>query len=288
MLERILYACAAAVFTGLTPVFIRTGAKRGAPAVCALVYALVALLFSAGVAAMSGAFAPLAAVLSDARALVCVILAGLCTGGMCLSLFCALSQGMLLRVSPIAQLSTVLAFGVSALFFDGRVGIWRLCFIVLILLGALLVESGQPKAKSALWLLFALLAAFFSAASDALLSFGAPALDHWTATLFRVSVAFVSLLLFAVAGRAFRALRETPFAAWLFSVLAGLGTGLAWLSRFYGEQLGDWSELAPIGCAAILVTALFARVCAKERLSGATLLGLALIVLGNFALLMNL
>ena len=46
----------------------------------------------------------------------------------------------------------------GALLFGGQLGVWRLCCLVLLLLGTVLMESRQQKGRGCRWLLFSLLA----------------------------------------------------------------------------------------------------------------------------------
>lgn len=285
MLIRIAYAAAAALLAALTPVFIKAGARKTAPAVGAWLFSFVALSFAAANMVLTGATLPLAAL--DTQKALLLALAGLTNGCMWLCLFRALAGGLVNRVMPVAHLSSLLLLGATILFLGARIWLWRACFIVLVLIGTVLMESRDQRARSAAWLLYAAFAALFSALSDLLQQLGAPEMAFSAAMAIRAAVSFGFLTVVAAAGRSFPTIRQMDAGSWCFTLLAGAAAGGAWLCRTYSTLLGDWSELLPITCAVLPLTALFARICLKERMPGVATLGLILILLGNFALLMN-
>lgn len=279
------YAAAAALLLSLSPVFMKAGAKRTAPAVGALLFSFVALIASIGVLFLQGTVPSPAAF--SLRTILLLSLAGLMNGCMWLCQFRALAGAPVNRVQPVVHVSSLLLLLGNILFFETRIWLWRACYILLVLIGTVLMESRPQRARSALWLLYAGFAAVFSALSDLICRLGAPDMAFSVTTAARAAVSFVFLLIVAAAGRSFGMLRQMGVSGWCFTLLAGLTAGGAWICRFYSECYGDWDSLLPVTCLVLPLSLLFSRICLKERMPGAAVLGLVLAALGNFALLMN-
>ena len=285
MLQWIGAAAAAALLTALMPVFVKAGSRTTAPAIGAWLFSFAVLAVSLGTLVLSGTAASLQAL--SAQQLLLLGLSGLTTGCLWLCLFRALAGGLVNRVMPVYSLYTLLALVGGILFFEGRIWLWRACFIVLVLIGTVLIESRQQRAKSAAWLLFAALCAVFAALSELFDRLGLALLPHPAAMTLRSAVAFVFLSVVSASGRSFGTIRSMRAGGWCFTLLAGLCAGGAVLCRFFSEQAGVWTELSPVTCLILPLTLLLSRICLRERMPGPATLGLILTALGNFALLMN-
>ena len=100
-------------------------------------------------------------------------------------------------------------------------------------------------------------------------------------------VAAVLLLVLAAAGGTLKGLKKLQFEDYLYLLLSGLATGLAWLCDAATALHGDSTYLLPIACCAFPLMMLFARLFHKEKLPAAAALGLVLAVAGMFGLLLN-
>lgn len=207
---------------------------------------------------------------------------------MWLCLFTALSTGGVSRVTPIVNLAPAIAAVFGALLFGGQLGVWRLCCLVLLLLGTVLMESRQQKGRGCRWLLFSLLALLCAAghtlAQERLLAGVAASVR----TLMESLMAAVLLSLLALAGRSFQSLKKLRFDEILYLLLSGVATGLAALCDAAAARFGDTTYLLPIACCAFPLTLLFARLLHKEKIPASALLGLVFAVAGMFALLLEL
>lgn len=285
MSEWILYACASALLGGLLPSFMKTGVKRAAPSVAAALFSTVAFLFALGAAAISGTLELLPSI--GNATLINLLISGLLSAVVWLCLFTALSTGGVNRVMPVHNLSAAAAIGLSVLLFGGRVGIWRLCCIVLLLLGTVLMESRQQKGRGYKWLLFSLLALLAQTAKTV---FDAQMLPHMEASLQNMVAtlsAMLALWILAVAGKSLGGLKKLKVEDWLFLPLSGVTLGLAWLCDAAAAKHGDVTYLLPIACCAFPLMMLFGRIFHKERMPAAAVLGLLLAVFGMFGLLLN-
>ena len=71
-----------------------------------------------------------------------------------------------------------------------------------------------------------------------------------------------------------------------FLILSGLATGASWLCFYRDLQEGPASLVVPIDKLSILFTVLFAVIILKEKMSGKSWSGLALLVVGTLMLLL--
>lgn len=286
MSEWILYACASAVLGGLLPSLVKTGVRRAAPAAAAAVYAAVAFLFALGAAAIAGTLGAVPSL--NNGELVRLLAGGLLRALVWLCLFTALSTGGVSRVTPIVNLAPAIAAVLGALLFGGQLGVWRLCCLVLLLLGTVLMESRQQKGRGCRWLLFSLLALLCAAGHTLVQERLLAGVAASVCTLMESLMAAVLLSLLALAGRSFQSLKKLRFDEILYLLLSGVATGLAALCDAAAARFGDTTYLLPIACCAFPLTLLFARLLHKEKIPASALLGLVFAVAGMFALLLEL
>lgn len=288
MVEWIGYACASALLVGMMPSFLKLGARKAAPALGAALLSFVVLLFAAGIVVMEGCVETLFAVTNDT--LLYLILSGTLQGIFWLCLCAALIHGEVGRVIPLTNLSTIGALGLSVLVFKTEVGLWKLCFIVLLLLGTLLLESrpeGNSKARWAVFAFLALIAASAQSLTDALYLKQTVILESH-ADLVRTAVSALVLFCIAVIGGAFSSARHITADGWIFLVLSGMAIGLSWLCDSRALQLGDPSYLAPIACASFPIALLCGRIFHREKFAAGAMFGVLLALAGMFGLLLEL
>jgi transporter family protein len=133
------------------------------------------------------------------------------------------------------------------------------------------------------WVFWALLSAVFAAATAVLAKAGADAIDSDLATLIRIAVILVWLLIFVTAAGKWPS--DPPSSrAVLFLVLSGLATGASWLCYFRAIQAGDVSKVAPVDKLSVVLVAVFAVIFLRERLSLREWLGVGLVAAGVLVL----
>jgi len=102
-----------------------------------------------------------------------------------------------------------------------------------------------------MWWIYALLSAFFAAATAVLAKIGIKGIDANLATAIRTVV----ILLLAWAIVIFRndqqGISGLTKQNWTFLVLSGLATGLSWIFYFKALQLGKVSQVAPVDKASV-------------------------------------
>src|SRR6201985_1714980 len=103
------------------------------------------------------------------------------------------------------------------------------------------------------WLVWALLSAFFAAATAILAKVGVAGIDSNLATAIRTAVVLVFTWAIAIALGKHNAMAEIESRSWLFLVLSGIATGLSWLCYFRALQLGPASAVAPIDKLSVVI-----------------------------------
>ena len=130
------------------------------------------------------------------------------------------------------------------------------------------------------WLSWALLSAFFAAATALLAKVGIAGVDSNLATAIRTSVIFVFAWSIALALEKHGAITTITGRSWLFLVLSGLATGASWLCYFRALQLGPASSVAPVDKLSVVLVMLGAWLFLGENLTPPKLIGGVLITAG--------
>ena len=137
-----------------------------------------------------------------------------------------------------------------------------------------------------MWVLYALLSAFFAALTSILAKVGIAGINSNLATAVRTVVVLVMAwgIVFAtgkqheIAGIGQRSLR--------FLVLSGVATGLSWLFYFKALQMGEASKVVPIDKFSVVIGMVLAFVVLGEAVSAKNIAGGLLITLGTFVLIL--
>lgn len=285
MIRWILCAVGAALLCGLTPTLMRTGAKRADPSFAAALFASVLALFSVAVLYVDGRLSALTAI--GNRSLLTLLASGLVTALLYLCLFTALTGTAVSRVMPVLNLSGILGAALGYFLFRENMWLWRLCCMVLILFGTVLLES-REKFGSGLWLVYAVLALLALCGRELLLRvYADAAIDSALALPFSAGVAAVLLWAFALLRGKQKCAKKMGVKGWLSIPFAALCMAGATLLPLLGARLGEWSWLSPISCLGFLSMLVFARIFLKEKLSGSAVFGMILVLLGTFAMMMG-
>ena len=132
-----------------------------------------------------------------------------------------------------------------------------------------------------MWIVFALLSAFFAALTSILAKIGINAVNSNLATAVRtvVVVAMSWLMVFVTNQQA--GLSEISKKSWIFLILSGLATGASWLCYYRALQLGNVAEVAAIDKLSIVITVFLAVTFLQDTLTIKTLIGCGLITVGT-------
>lgn len=136
-----------------------------------------------------------------------------------------------------------------------------------------------------MWWIYALLSAFFAAATAVLAKIGIKGIDANLATAIRTVV----ILLLAWAIVFFRNdqhhISGLTKQNWTFLILSGLATGLSWVFYFKALQLGKVSQVAPVDKASVAIAILLSVIFLGEPLTLKTVLAVLMIIGGTIILI---
>ena len=279
----LLFACASALFAGLTAVLAKQGVRTTDSTLATALRTPVVLVGAWGMTLLSGSIRELGQV--DARSLAYLVLSGLATGASWLCYFKALQLGDVSRVAPVDKMSTVLTVIMAVLLLGEGLSAIGAAGLVLVTIGTLLMLRAEdlralPRALAGGggWLLYALGAALFAALTAILGKIGIAAVPSDLGTAIRTGVVLVS-----VAGRLGSATR-VPRGEMTWILLSGLATCASWLCYFRALQDGPASVVVPIDKLSVLVSVAFSVLVLREHVGVRALLGLAVLVAGTVAL----
>ncbi len=137
-----------------------------------------------------------------------------------------------------------------------------------------------------MWLLFAILSAFFAAATAILAKIGIENVDSNLATAIRTVVVLVMAWLVVFLTNKGGGIASITPRSWLFLILSGLATGASWLCYFYAIKIGDVSKVVPVDKCSLVLTIIFAVIFLGESLTWKTILGSILLLAGSIVMIL--
>ena len=132
-----------------------------------------------------------------------------------------------------------------------------------------------------MWMVFALLSAFFAALTSILAKIGINGVNSNLATAVRTVVVVAMSWLMVFVTNQQSGLSEISKKSWIFLILSGLATGASWLCYYRALQLGSVAEVAAIDKLSIVITVFLAVVLLQDTLTIKTLIGCGLITVGT-------
>lgn len=137
-----------------------------------------------------------------------------------------------------------------------------------------------------LWLVMAVLSAFFAGLTAILAKCGIKHTDSDVATAVRTLVVLIFSWIMVLIVGSLPTLSTIAPRSLLFLVLSGLATGASWLCYFKALSLGDVNKVVPIDKSSTILSVLFAIVCFSETAHLAVkLIGTALLAAGIFLMI---
>ena len=279
----IIAAVFSAVFAGLTSILAKCGIKKTDSDLATALRTIVVLAFSWLMVFVVGSQTTIAHI--QPKALIFLILSGFATGASWICYFKALSMGDINKVVPIDKSSTILTFLLAIICFGetSNLAIKLIATAILALGIFLMVEKKKnaAQAQGRSWMIYAILAAVFSALTSILAKVGISGVESNLGTAIRTAVVLVLSWGIVFARKKHTGLRTIDKKELLFICLSGIATGASWLCYYYAIGHGDVSVVVPIDKLSILVTVAFSFIVFKEKLSKKAFLGLALMVAGT-------
>jgi transporter family protein len=137
-----------------------------------------------------------------------------------------------------------------------------------------------------MWVVFALLSAFFAALTAILAKIGIQDLNSNLATAIRTIVVLImSWAVVFITGK-HNDIINIGHKNLLFLILSGIATGLSWLCYYRALQIGEASKVIPIDKFSLVIGIVMAFVVLKEAINVKTIIGGVLITLGTFVLIL--
>jgi len=132
-----------------------------------------------------------------------------------------------------------------------------------------------------MWIVFALLAALFAAATSILAKIGIAGVNSNLATAIRTVVVLVMAWGIVFLTGKQQEIAHITQRSWLFLILSGIATGLSWLFYYKALQMGDVSKVVPVDKFSLVISMLLAFAILGETANAKTIIGGLLITAGT-------
>jgi len=138
-----------------------------------------------------------------------------------------------------------------------------------------------------MWVVFALLSAFFAALTSILAKIGIQDLNSNLATAIRTIVVLIMAWGVVFITGKHNDIMNIGQKNLIFLILSGIATGLSWLFYFRALQIGEASKVIPIDKFSLVIAMIMAFVILKEAITIKTIIGGTLITLGTLVLILK-
>lgn len=149
-----------------------------------------------------------------------------------------------------------------------------------------LIKKINIKGVSNMWVIYALLSAFFAALTSILAKIGIENINSNLATAIRTVVVLVMAWGIVFINGSLNQINNISQKSWIFLILSGIATGLSWLFYYKALQIGEASKVVPIDKFSVVITMVLAFVILKEALTVKTVLGGIFITIGTFIMIL--
>ncbi|MHB9291047.1 EamA family transporter [Hollandina sp. SP2] len=151
-----------------------------------------------------------------------------------------------------------------------------------------IIEAPQHywvKHGGGMWVLYAVLSAFFAALTSILAKIGVENINSHVATAIRtIVVLLLSWTILFITGN-HHDLVNIGRKNLLFLLVSGIATGLSWLCYYRALQIGEASKVIPIDKFSLVFGMVLAWMLLKEPISIKTIIGGTLITVGTLVLI---
>ena len=279
----LIMAIFSAVFAGLTSILAKCGIRKTDSDVATAIRTIIVLLFSIIMVLIVGSFRTITNI--SLTSFIFLILSGIATGASWICYFKALSMGDVNKVVPLDKSSTILTVLLAIIFFNETDNL-ALKLIATAMLGIgifLMIEKkkSEQEVKNRKWMIYAILAAVFAAATSILAKIGISDVESNLGTSIRTVVVLIMAWIIVFMQGKQNKIKSIDKKELLFIVLSGFATGASWLCYYYAIQNGIVSVVVPIDKMSILISVIFSYFVFKEKLSVKAFIGLALMLAGT-------
>lgn len=136
-----------------------------------------------------------------------------------------------------------------------------------------------------MWILMAVLSAFFAGVTSILAKCGIRHTDSDLATALRTIVVLIFSWIMVFVVGSFESIYNISSQSLLFLVLSGFATGASWICYFKALSLGDVNKVVPIDKSSTILTVLLAMICFGEtsnflfKIISTTILGIGIFLM---------
>lgn len=276
----IIYALLAALFSGLTSVFAKTGIKDVESLLATFIRTIIITLFLFVVVLLNNNLNDI--FLLDKRTIIFLILSGISNTLLWIFYFKALDLGTVSKVTPIDKTSIILTLILSSIFLNEKITEIKVFSIILILVGTLLTIKRENKnSKDNKWILYAVLTAIFTSTTTILSKIGIENTNTSLTTFLRTVIVLLVLTAITLIKKKYKNIKKLNKKNYLYIVLSGISTSLSWLFYFASLSIGEASIVFPIEKLSLVVSIIVSCIFLKEKLSKKQILGIVIIVLGT-------
>lgn len=284
----VLYAFASAFFAGITSILAKCGIRKADSNVATAIRTIVVLAFAWGMVFLVGSQNTLPTL--TGKSLLYLVLSGLATGTSWLCYFKALQLGDVNKVVPVDKSSTVLTILLACFLLKEGITWQKAAGIAALAAGTYLMiqkKEGTAQGSGKGWFFYAALSAVFASLTAILGKLGIADVESNLGTAIRTGVVLIMAWVVVFATGKAPAIKAVSRSELGFICLSGLATGASWLCYYKALQDGLASIVVPVDKLSILVTIAFSYFVLHERLTKKAALGLALIVAGTLAMLIQ-
>ena len=137
-----------------------------------------------------------------------------------------------------------------------------------------------------MWVVYAILAAFFAATTSILAKMGLDGISSNIAVAIRTSVVLIIAWLIVFVTRQNTEIVDMSQRNWIFLILSGLATGASWFFFFRALQIGQVSRVAAVDKFSVVITMILAFIFLGEMVTPKVIIGGILITTGTVLLVL--
>lgn len=137
-----------------------------------------------------------------------------------------------------------------------------------------------------MWILYALLSAFFAALTSILAKIGIEGVNSNLATAIRTVVVLIMAWGIVYITGVQHQISNISQKSWWFLGLSGLATGASWLFYFKALQIGEASKVVPVDKFSVVITIIMAFIFLHEAVTAKVVIGGTLITLGTLVMIL--
>lgn len=280
----ITYALVAALFSGLTSVFAKSGINKESSLLATFIRTIVITLFLFVVVLLKDNLNVIFSL--DKKTIIFLILSGISNTLLWICYFKALDLGTVSKVTPIDKTSIILTLVLSSIFLHEKITIIKVLSIIFILTGTLLtLKRENEDSKDNKWILYAVLTAVFTSTTTVISKVGIESTNTSLTTFLRTIIVFILLTAITLFKKKFKDIKKLNKRNYLFITLSGISTSLSWLFYFLSLSLGEASIVFTIEKLSLVVSILASTIFLKEKLNKKQILGIIIIVIGTSLLI---